>query len=83
MAKTTIEFSDTANAQLDRLSETLHTSKADILRNALSLYAYIVYQLQSQPGRMLGIVNEHEGNRVEKFLAVPGVQLVNEERRTA
>jgi predicted transcriptional regulator len=75
MAKTTIEFSDIANTQLDRLADTLHTTKAEVMRNALSLYAYIVYQLHQQPDRLLGIVNEKQGNRVEMLLAVPGVQL--------
>lgn len=75
MAKTTIEFSETAIAQLDQLTDTLHaTSKAEILRNALSLYTYIVHQLQGQPGIMLGFVNESQGNKVEKLVAVPGVQ---------
>jgi hypothetical protein len=77
MAKTTIEFSETAIAQLDQLGGMLHATKAEILRNALSLYAYIVQQLQGQPDKMLGIVNESQGNKVEKLLAVPGVQLAN------
>jgi Ribbon-helix-helix protein, copG family len=83
MAKTTIEFSETAIAQLDQLADTLHTTKSDILRNALSLYAYIVYQLEGQPDKMLGIVNESQGSKVEKLLAVPGVQLANAKRRVA
>jgi hypothetical protein len=77
MAKTTIEFSETAIAQLDQVADALHATKAVILRNALSLYAYIVYQLQGQPDKMLGIVNEGQGNKVEKLLAVPGIQLAN------
>ena len=63
MAKTTIEFSETAIAQLDQLGGTLHATKAEILRNALSLYAYIVQQLQEQPDKMLGIVNESQGQQ--------------------
>jgi len=74
MAKTTIEFSETAVAQLDHLGDSLHATKSEVLRNALSLYAYIVQQLNGNPDKMLGIVNESQG-RVEKLLAVPGVQL--------
>lgn len=84
MAKTTIEFSEAAIAQLDQLAGTLHATKAEILRNALSLYAYVVYQLNGAPDRMLGIVNESHGDgKVEKLLAVPGVQLANANKRTA
>jgi hypothetical protein len=83
MAKTTIEFSETAIAQLDQLADTLHATKAEILRNALSLYAYIVYQLEGQPDKMLGIVNESQGSKVEKLLAVPGVQMANTNKRVA
>lgn len=82
MAKTTIEFSETAVAQLDQLGGTLHATKAEILRNALSLYAYIVHQLEGQPDRMLGIVNESQG-KVEKLLAVPGIQLASANKRVA
>lgn len=77
MAKTTIEFSDAGIAQLDRLASTLHGTKAEVLRNALSLYAYIVDQLHDEPNKILGIVNERDGNRIEKLIAVPGVQLAN------
>jgi len=84
MAKTTIEFSETAISQLDQLAGTLHATKAEILRNALSLYAYVVYQLQGAPDRMLGIVNESQGDsKVEKLLAVPGVQMASANNRVA
>jgi hypothetical protein len=72
MPKTTIEFSDSAISQLEGIADTLHTTKADVLRNALSLYAYIVQQLQERPGRMLGVVNESQDNKIEKLIAVPG-----------
>ena len=75
MAKTTIEFSDHASSQLDQLGSNLQRTKAEILRDALSLYVYIVNQLQEQPGRILGIVNEKQENRIEKLIAVPGVPL--------
>ena len=74
MAKTTIEFSETAIAQLDQLAASLHATKAEILRNALSLYAYIVPQLQEQD-KMLGIIKERDGtSKVEKLFVVPGIQ---------
>lgn len=70
MPKTTIEFSESAIAQLDHMADTLHTTKADVLRNALSLYAFLTNQLQEQPGRLLGIVNDQ---KIEKLIAVPGI----------
>ena len=74
MAKTTIEFSDAAIAQLDHLADTLHATKAEILRNSLSLYAYIVHQLQGQNDKVLGIINESDGtSRIEKLFVVPGI----------
>ena len=77
MGKTTIEFSEPATAQLDYLGSSLQVTKSEVLRNALSLYAYIVQQLQGQPNKMLGIVDESQGNKVEKLLAVPGVAMAN------
>jgi hypothetical protein len=73
LAKTTIEFGDEATAELTRLAGILQTSKADILRNALSLYSYVYAQI-SQPGKELGIISG--GNRIEKVIAVPGIQFV-------
>lgn len=40
-----------------------------------AFYAYIVNQLQGNPGRMLGIVHEND-DTIEKRIAVPGVQNV-------
>ncbi len=72
MAKTTIEFNESASEELGRLAETLSTTKADVLRGALSLYAFIVDELYRQEGRQLGIVNNED--KVEKIIVVPSLQ---------
>lgn len=71
MAKTTVEFSEQATQELTWMAQKLSTSKADVLRDALSLYAFIVDELGSAQGRQLGIV-EHE-DKVKKIIVVPGV----------
>ena len=72
MAKTTIEFNESASVELGRLAETLSTTKADVLRGALSLYVFIVDELYHQEGRQLGIVNNED--EVEKIIVVPSLQ---------
>jgi hypothetical protein len=72
MPRCTIEFNDAADAQLADLTRTLGaSSKAEVVRNALSLYAFLVELLK--PHRVLGIIAEDEGNRVEKVILVPGM----------
>ncbi len=74
MARSTIEFNTAADRQLDYLAETLDIkSKAEVVRNALSLYAYLVDLLQKKPSRALGIVDEDQDNRIEKIILVPGI----------
>lgn len=73
MGRSTIAFNDAADEQLEGLVEDLGaSSKAEVVRNALSLYAYLV-PLLKQPGRALGIVNENKGNDLEKVIVVPGL----------
>ena len=73
MARSTIEFNDAADNQLEYLRATLGVkSKAEVVRNALSLYAYLVDLLQ-KPDRALGIIAEDEDNRIEKVIVVPGI----------
>jgi hypothetical protein len=73
MPRCTIEFNDAADAQLADLTRTLGaSSKAEVVRNALSLYAFLV-ELLKKPHRVLGIIAEDEGNRVEKVILVPGM----------
>jgi hypothetical protein len=73
MGRSTIEFNDAADSQLAYLAETLGVkSKAEVVRNALSLYTYLV-QLLDKPNRALGIIAEDEGNRIEKVIVVPGM----------
>lgn len=72
MARSTIEFNEAADAQLQALVRHLGaSSKAEVVRNALSLYAYLVDQME--PDKALGILNEAEGNKVEKVVVVPGL----------
>jgi hypothetical protein len=74
MPRTTIEFSDDATGELTRLSEALSTSsKAEVLRNALSLFSYIIGQLRGNTGKALAIVDEST-NKIEKIIVVPGLQ---------
>jgi hypothetical protein len=74
MGRTTIEFNQGADAELGYLANTLGVkSKAEVVRNALSLYAYLV-QLLDKPDRALGIIAEDQGNRIEKVIVVPGLQ---------
>jgi hypothetical protein len=74
MPKTTIEFSDDATSELTRLSELLSSSsKAEVLRNALSLFSYIVGQIRENSGKALAIVDENQ-NKIEKIIVVPGLQ---------
>ena len=49
MAKTTIEFSPAADKMLTGMTEKLGASKAEVIRNALALYAYLMDQLIAQP----------------------------------
>jgi hypothetical protein len=73
--KTTIEFSSDASAALDQLSGTLQTSKAEVLRSALSLFVYVVNNLRST-SKSLAIVREEDGKTiVEKVIAIPGIVL--------
>ncbi len=73
MPRSTIEFNNAADMQLQELTQTLGaSSKAEIVRNALSLYAYLVDLLKT-PNRALGIIAEDDGNRVEKVILVPGM----------
>ena len=72
MAKTTVEFSDIAADELAQLADRLSTTKADVLRNALSLYAFL-FEKMSQKGRQLGIVEgDHD---VKMIVAVPGLRV--------
>ena len=70
MAKTTIEFGEGAALALDQLAADFGTTKANVLRNALGLYVFVVNQLSEEKGSQLGIVGRM--NRVLKLIVVPG-----------
>lgn len=75
--KTTIEFSSDASAALEALSSKMQTTKADVLRNALSLYSYVVSNLRGT-SKSLAVVSEDGQAKIEKIIAVPGIiQLVS------
>jgi len=75
MAKTTIEFSPAADRMLEDMTEKLGTSKAEVIRNALSLYAYLMDQLIAQPAFELAIAQKAD-NKVLKAVVVPGLTQV-------
>ncbi len=68
--KTTIEFNDAAARKLEQMTEVLGAaSKAEVIRNALALYDFIVRELGG-PDRHLAII---EGEQIKKVIAVPGI----------
>jgi len=74
MPRTTIEFSPQADGHLDSLAETLHVTKAEVVRSALSLYAYVAEKLQANPARELAIVETRDGQDIVKqVIAVPSI----------
>lgn len=73
MAKTTIEFGERAAEELGTLAQKMETSKAEVLRDALSLYAFIFRELSEKEGRNLAIVEGEE--TVKKLIMVPGVRV--------
>jgi hypothetical protein len=75
MAKTTIEFSPAADRMLEGMTERLGASKAEVIRNALALYAYLMDQLISQPTYELAIAQKAD-NKVLKAVVVPGLTQV-------
>lgn len=69
--KTTIEFNDVAATELERIAEILGAaSKAEVIRNSLSLYSFIADQLYGETSRELAIV---ENGQIKKTIAVPGL----------
>ncbi len=44
-----------------------------MVRTALSLYDYVVKELQEKPDISLGFINEGQDNRVDKVILVPGI----------
>lgn len=75
MAKTTIEFNEIASNALDQLVRELQIGKADVLRHALSLYAFVVEQ--SKNGYQLGLVKNGEA---KQLIIVPGIMRASDER---
>ncbi len=72
MAKTTVEFSEKAAEELGRLAGELETTKTEVLRDALSLYSFVVRELQKGHDTNLAIA---EGNEVKKHIVVPGLRV--------
>lgn len=64
MAAMNIQFTDEANAALERLAAELGTSKAGVLRFGLSLLS--IARTEAERGNALGVIN---GDRVVKEIA--------------
>lgn len=75
MAKTTIEFSEPADKVLTSMTSRLGASKAEVIRNALALYAYLTEQLMNEPAYELAIAQKSD-NKVIKAVVVPGLAQV-------
>jgi len=69
MARTTIEFTDDASSALEALASRLQTSKTEVLRNALSLYAFVIGEITGD--RRLAVVSGTE-KKLEELIAIPG-----------
>ncbi len=69
MPRTTIEFTDVASSALDSLSTRLGVSKTEVLRNALSLYAFVVGEITGN--RTLAVVGPDK--TIEHLIAIPGI----------
>lgn len=73
MPRTTIEFSDAADQALEGIKTRVSaSSKAEIVRNALSLYVYVVEELNARPECELAIARRSD-NQVVKAVIVPGI----------
>lgn len=72
MAKTTIEFGDRAADELANMAREMETSKAEVIRDALSLYAFIFRELSGKEDSSLAIVQKDE---IKKLIVVPGVRV--------
>ena len=77
MAKTTIQFNEAATGALDRLADTLQASKAEIVRNSLSLYSFVLNELKEE-GKALAVI---KNGAVEARIAVPGLEMWRSEQQ--
>ena len=75
MPRTTIEFSPQADGHLNSLADALHVTKAEVVRSALSLYAYVAEKLQLDPARELAIIESRPDGQdvVKQVIAVPSI----------
>ena len=71
MAKTTIEFTAAASARLEELAKDFGSTKADVVRTALSLYNFIADELAQNHQRKLAFVRD---DSVETIIAIPGLE---------
>jgi len=70
--RTSIEFREQAARDLEDISTALATSKAEVIRSAVSVLAYFVRQrLEEDPSCELAIVTKNK--EVAKILIIPGV----------
>ena len=71
MAKTTIEFTAATSARLDKLAKDFGSTKAAVVRNALSLYGFVADELAQDQQRNLAFARD---DSVETIIAIPGIE---------
>ena len=71
MAKTTIEFTAATSARLDKLAKDFGSTKAAVVRNALSLYSFVADELAQNHQRKLAFARD---DSVETIIAIPGLE---------
>jgi hypothetical protein len=71
MAKTTIEFNEVATSALERLADALQTSKAEVVRDSLSLFSFVLDELIEE-GKALAVI---KNGAVETKIAVPRLEM--------
>ena len=78
MPKTTIEFTAVAAARLKELANDFGSTKADVVRDALSLYNFVADEFAQNHQWKLGFVRD---DSVEKIIAIPGLEELRAARR--
>ena len=73
MARLVVEFSGKASDALDELVEvTTAGNKAEVIRNAMGLFAYVAEHLEDHPREDLALLRG-EDLQIDKIILVPGL----------
>jgi hypothetical protein len=70
MARIVVEFSGKADKELRRLSELFEVDKGKVIRQALSLYSFVVDELTRGRKKRLALM---KNQKVIAIIAVPGL----------